>query len=285
MLFVGVLAAALAATPGGCETASSDSQRASCLLAELQAADDQINKTYGDLRARLNDSGRLTLRDAQRAWIKRRDQVCGLNSSEGDRAVWLTGLSKDYAKTVCVVRFTNARATELQVQAGAPQASAQPPAPTQAQTAVYDLTNVTPKMTGKWYFEAAVDVGGLAKANEQALFVGVRGRGQSVGTLIAIHRRDIGRAPGNVGVAIDLDAGKLYLRDNGAWRNGGPGSSGGLDLKLGQSYAGWVSSSVALDAALKAKVVDVNFGERGFVYALPDGYTPLDRAPPKPLAQ
>ena len=285
MFLAAVMAAGLAAASpsAGCETTATDAQRSGCLLREVEAADRQINATYAALRAKLDSAGRLDLRDAQRAWIRRRDQVCRLDNSQGDRAAWLASLARDYAKTVCVVRFTGARARELDARLAEPYAA---PAPSPAKASespsadVYELATPTPRVTGKWYFETAVDVGDLARASEQALFIGVRTDTQSTGTLLAIRKRDVARDAVNIGVAIDLDEGKLYIRENGVWRGGGPGSSGGQDLKLGRAYRGWVSSSAALGRALEARALAANFGQTAFAYSLPDGYRPMDaRAP------
>lgn len=283
MLLAVFMAAGLAAAPSStdCEAANSDALRSSCLLREAETSDKQINITYAALRSKLDDAGRLDLRDAQRAWIKRRDQVCRLDNSQGGRAVWLASLSQDYAKTVCVVRFTTERAKELDARLAQPNvASAAIPS-----AEVYDLAERTPRATGKWYFEAAVNVSDLARASEQALFVGVKTETQSTGTLLAIHKRAVARGPLNIGVAVDLDAGKLYIRENGVWRGGGPESSGGQDLKLGRPYRGWVSSSAALGGALEAGALAPNFGQHPFTYSLPDGYQPMDAQPPMTISE
>ena len=290
ILLGSIMAAALAsASPlAGCETATLDAQRSSCLLQEVEASDQEINANYAAVRARLGATGRLDLQAAQRAWIKRRDRACHIDNSQGDRAAWLASVAQDYAKTVCVVRFTDERATELEAQARQPNAvtevgRAAPQSPATAE--VYDVAASAAHSTGKWYFETTVDVGRLAQTSEQALFIGVKSPYQSTGTLLTIHKRDATRGSVNVGVAVDLDAGKLYLRDNGAWRNGPPGSSGGEDLPLGRPYQGWVSSSSSLSRALASHILAPNLGQQAFVYALPDGYQPMDTQPPEPVLE
>jgi len=101
-----------------------------------------------------------------------------------------------------------------------------------------------------------------------------------VGTLHTIHRRNIGQPPVNIGVALDLDAGKLYIRVDGGWRQQ-PGSAAGLDLKLGRPYVAKLTSSVPLGPYLDRGLVEVNFGQHAFTYALPDGYVPLDNVGPR----
>jgi len=298
MLFLALTAAGLAGqvTTAECEMAASDIQRSRCLLRELESADDRINASYATARGPLAPTDRLALRDAQRAWIKHRDAVCRLTAEPATRGAWLAELAQDYAKTVCVVRFSNERARELERRIAAPPSAApvmgpRPVAPSAAPLAsaasaahiggnVYDLVARTPRSTGKWYFESEVNIGDLARESERALFVGVRTQSQSIGTLLTLHKRDVGRDALNIGVAVDLDAGKLYIRENGKWRGGGPGESGGQDLKLGRPYQGWISSSTALDQAIQRHSLDTNFGQRAFVYAVPDGYRPIDTQPP-----
>ncbi len=298
MVFSALLMAALAGAPAiDCGTAS-DVQRAACLLDELELADKRINTSYAALRSTLGETGRVELRDSQRGWIKHRDLVCRLQAAPASRAVWLAELAQDYAKTVCVVRFTDERASELEGRLAAPAVARPaiaaprrvapeiaPPEIADGSANVYELATRTPHSAGKWYFEFAVKVGDLAQENERTLFIGVRTSSLSTGTLVTIHRQDAAREPVNIGVAVDLDAGKLYIRRNGAWHEGAPGESGGQDLKLGRPYNGWVSSSVALGPALKEHSIEPNFGQQPFVYALPDGYRPIDLEPPMAIPE
>jgi hypothetical protein len=78
-----------------------------------------------------------------------------------------------------------------------------------------------------------------------------------------------------LGFAMDLDNGKLYMSDRGAWENGDPGSAGGSDLPRGRSYGMTLTSSVAVNDFLRSGALNVNLGETGFVYAVPAGYRPL----------
>jgi uncharacterized protein YecT (DUF1311 family) len=285
---IGLLAAASVASaspPLDCSPTASDEQRAACLRAELDVSDQTINDTYGTLRSRLDDAGRLTLRTEQRAWIHRRDAVCRLDNSQGDRSAWLARLSQDYAKTVCVVRFTSERVQQLTSQLArmnAPPGAAPPTAAPAAAAgdAFYDLAAATPRLTGKWYFETTLDVPGLAQANEQSIFIGVKGQRGALGTLQTIRKRDLGHEPRTIGVAVDLDNGKLYVRTNGDWGKSVPDSSAGMDVKPGQPYRGLISSSVALNQTIASGRIRVNFGAQPFVYPAPAGYAALDSAPP-----
>lgn len=78
-----------------------------------------------------------------------------------------------------------------------------------------------------------------------------------------------------VGVAIDMDAGKLYFSRNGAWLNGQPGSGGGIALTRGQTY----HIAAVLSASSSSPGTDswtANFGRTKFRYALPRGFKSLD---------
>jgi uncharacterized protein YecT (DUF1311 family) len=269
-----------------CDNPKTSAQRAQCVGEELRGADRTINRVYGDLMKSLSPGDRVTLRNDQRAWIKMRDENCGLTWSKGDREAWLGDLLKDYQKTVCVVRFTNDRVQALYgYQKSNSVAPAAPAAAAGSDTApVYDLFTREHKTKGKWYFEVTVDEPGIQRLADATFSVGVlqlvvengvvNKQGTMNGSLITIRRTDsVSRYA--LGYAIDLDNAKLYARKNGEWEGGVPGSSGGLNLTLGRESIGILSSSVPLDTFLKSHLLDVNFGERGFAYNLPDGYSPL----------
>jgi uncharacterized protein YecT (DUF1311 family) len=278
-----------ALTPSGlqaqCDNPKTSEQRAQCVGDELRGSDRTINRVYGDLLKSLAPDDRIALRNDQRAWIKMRDQECGLTWSKGDREAWLADLLRDYQKTVCVVRFTNDRVQTLyQYQKSNRISPAAPAAPSDA-TAVYDLFTLERKTNGKWYFEATVDEPGIQKLADATFSIGVlqlviengvvNKQGTMGGSLITIRRTDNNVARYALGYAIDLDNGKLYVRKNGQWENGVPGSSGGISLTLGRPSVGILYSSVAINSFLNSGLLDVNFGERGFAYLLPDGYSPL----------
>ena len=78
-----------------------------------------------------------------------------------------------------------------------------------------------------------------------------------------------------VGFALDLEAGKLYVRRNGAWPRGVPGSSGGMDLKLGRTYRCGADSTALVAPLVEKGFLQLNFGEKAFSYSMPDGYRPF----------
>jgi uncharacterized protein YecT (DUF1311 family) len=311
------MAAAIGAWPclafADCTAPSSDAERAQCVGQELRNADAEINDIYGQLRARLSAEGQNELRHQEIAWIRLRAQDCQVDLKEPDRDKWIANLLRDFGKTVCVVRFTDRRIAELRAQqaaltgpqAGAPEAvpppagspvpGAVPPAASGTASSlpalvspagdIYELDAQRTVARGKWYFEAELDSGEIAKTASATIFIGVKtDPSGAAGTLQTIHKRNIGEQKVNIGMAIDLDDGKFYTRINGAWRTQ-PGSAAGGDLRLGRPYLAALTSSVPLGPYLGRGLVEVNFGQSGFVYAVPDGYQPLDRAPPRPIVE
>jgi uncharacterized protein YecT (DUF1311 family) len=295
-----------AAARADCNAPASDAERAQCVGQDLRASDTAINDTYSQLRARLGPDGQSDLRHQEIAWIKARAQTCQVDTKAADRDKWLAALLTDYSKTVCVVRFTERRVAELRAQQAAliraaPAAPAalppllpmpppvpETPQPGFGQTAAGDIYKLVAHkivFTGKWYYEVSYDQSEIAKTASADLFIGVNGANFStVGTLQTIHKRNIGLPPVTIGVAEDLEDGKLYISMNGAWR-ATPGSTGGLDLKLGRPYLSELTSSVPLNQYLDQGLVRVNFGEHAFPYALPGGYLPLDNLPPRRLME
>jgi uncharacterized protein YecT (DUF1311 family) len=273
-------------TRAQCDHPKTSDQRAQCVGDELRGADHTINRVYGDLMKSLSAEDRLKLRDEQRAWLKTRDKECNLLWSKGNREGWLTDLLKDYQKTVCVVRLTNDRVQALNnYQKSNSVAPVSAPTPGADGEPIYDLFTREPKTRGKWYFEVKVDEPAIQKQAEATFSTGViqaadepgstNPNGYSYGELITVRRIDKVVEVYTLGFAIDLDNAKFYTSRNGAWAGGAPGSSGGMDLLRGRSYRGELTSSVSLNSLLNSHLLNVNFGDRGFTYHLPDGYSPL----------
>ncbi len=272
-----------------CDNPKTDAARAECIKTELKGSDSTINRTYVELMKSLSPDDRTALRNEQRAWLKTRDQTCGITWSKGDREAWFADLLKDYQKTVCVVRLTNARVQALgsdqKTNSVGPAANPAPSASSDGEL-VYDLQSNEPKSKGKWYFEVKVDGAAIQKLAEVTLFIGVEQsqpeqgaaneNGQASGSFVMIRRNNKTPDSGTLGFAVDLDNGKLYTSQDGAWEGGGPGTAGGLDLLKGRTYKAYLSSSSAVNPFLKAHALDLNYGDRGFVYHVPDGYKPLE---------
>jgi uncharacterized protein YecT (DUF1311 family) len=284
-LFVTTACATLATHAyADCTVAATDSERAQCIGQELRESDKIINQEYAHLRAVLDTDGQANLRRAEIAWIKERAATCQVDAKEADRERWLASVLADYSKTVCVVRLTERRVAELRAQNAA---LTQPAPPPQAAPSgeVYDVVSKVSPSTGKYYFEVTLPQGEIAQHSAASIFIGVHGAGaSSAGTIQTIRPRNVGQRPINIGMAVDLDNGKLYSRFNGAWRDQ-PGSASGLDLKLGRPYDAKLSSSISVAPYLDSGALDVNFGQHPFAYALPDGFVALDPNGPRRVVE
>jgi uncharacterized protein YecT (DUF1311 family) len=280
---------ATTATRAQCDNPKTDGARAECIKTELKGSDSTINRTYVELMKSLSPGDRTALRNEQRAWLKTRDQTCGITWSKGDRESWFRDLLGDYQKTVCVVRLTNARVQALGSYQKTNSVAADTdhaPAGSSDGELLYDLESSESRTKGKWYFEVKVDGAAIQKIAEVTLFIGVEQsqpeqgaaneNGQATGSFVMIRRNNKTPDSGTLGFAVDLDNGKLYTSQDGAWEGGGPGTAGGLDLLKGRTYKAYLSSSSAVNPFLKARALDLNYGDRAFLYHVPDGYKPLE---------
>lgn len=279
-----------------CGSGTSKDDVKACLSQELHDSDRRINAVYRTLMASRDDAAKIALRSEQRAWLRQRNNTCGLNSKEPDREKWLQAILANDAKTVCVVRYTFARVGALNDQlpktGAAPQLPAAPQAPKfQPQAAGlpsgsgsyrfmedgYALESTIAHAHGKWYFELQIDRGHIAQLGDVLFSIGVGSTADGVGALNLVNVRhtqtDLG--PLNLAIAIDLDNGAYYARHNGDWGSQAPGSNSGIQLKLNQNYRVAVLGSSQLDAMIQQGLITVNLGEKPFAYAMPDGYRPF----------
>jgi uncharacterized protein YecT (DUF1311 family) len=272
-----------AAHADDCDSPKTSEQVAQCLGVELRESDAKINTMYKQVMEKIGDAEKTDLRLHQRKWIKERDSACQLNSKETNREKWYQELLKDYAKTVCVTRFTNRRTSELEkmlAYVSRPQheqSKAAPPVPVypRAVDKAYDSIPPTSHATGKWYFELGIDPHELVPVGPCAITAGAWDKHLYTGQLINVRARNANDIPVRIGLAVDLDNGKLYISLNGEWPGGAPGGNGGLDLKLGRDYfAIFTTSAEDITPYLERKALVPNFGDRAMAYALPAGYRP-----------
>jgi uncharacterized protein YecT (DUF1311 family) len=293
------LAVALAAGVGHaeCGGGNSDADIRNCLAQELRDSDQRINAVYKAILARRDEGGKVSMRDQQRAWLKQRDQTCGLDTKESDRERWLQAILADQAKTVCVVRFTFYRVgvlNDMLKQSGGTvdDAAAAPSAPKMAPASAdpppnagavvyrdegYQLQSAIAHDKGKWYYEMRIDNGGIAALGDVLLTSGFAAEmmaGGGVVHLFNIRHTRTDAAPVLVGWAIDLDNGVASVRSNGIW-NTPPGSAGSSELKLNRPYVAFLEGSSPLEPLVQRGLLSLNLGEKPFAYALPDGYRPF----------
>ncbi len=266
-----------------CDSPTGDQEVARCLGVELIDSDKKINDIYKELMGSKTEEQKNDLRVAQRAWLKKRDAECNLDSKEHNRDKWLSLILQDYAKTTCVVRFTRGRISELEhMQSGVVAPTQNPNEKTETAgnkklpASAYDGHKTTFHSNGKWYFEVTLNPGEIVKIAPMVLSIGVSNQESFSGTIFNIRQRDSEVASVRVGIAADFDNGKLYIRQNGVWSNGVPGSNQGLDLKLGKDFAGvLILSADSSSPYFSSKAVIPNFGgDTPMAYALPDGYSP-----------
>ncbi|MCG6553063.1 MAG: lysozyme inhibitor LprI family protein [Candidatus Magnetominusculus sp. LBB02] len=290
-MYVLIVAAALipsAYAMADCDNPISDAERDACLASELIQSDKDINQKYQEIMSRLTQDEKTKLRNTQRQWLKDRDATCIINTKESDRKKWMAYILKDYKRTVCVVRFTNRRVNELNAMkqslnsSDKPDSNTKPDSKTKEEAAaandsdLYDIHSKAVHNTGKWYFEVKIDMRAIADMAESVMFIGVATPETNTGWMPYMRKKMQSLAVTNYGIGADLDNGKVYLRINGSWQGGTPGSSQGLDIKTGRNATAIITSSVAMGDFINNKLININLGSKPFEYALPDGYKPFE---------
>jgi hypothetical protein len=105
------------------------------------------------------------------------------------------------------------------------------------------------------------------------------GCGEFVHTVTLIPR--VHEPPITLGVAVDLDAGRIYVNDNGRWKPGAPGGDAGVPLTTGPLYSCGVASSKNLRELVERRALEANFGAGGsFLLPVPEGYIGFLGDPP-----
>jgi uncharacterized protein YecT (DUF1311 family) len=272
------LLAAGTAVADDCADPKTSSAIAQCLAQDLRHSDDKINSSYQELMSKLDDPVKAELRRSQRAWIKERDSDCGTDTRETDREKWYQFLSTDYGKIVCVTRHTQQRTATLERMLEKPSVNDSqktPPAPVANDKLDYRLLSKTSRDKGLWYYEVTVNPAEIAPYAPTTVWFGCRLEHQYAGGLFQVRAKRIIGQPMIGGIALDLDAGKIYVRIDGRWIVGEPGSSSGEDIKLGQQYRCGVETTALLAPLLANGSVEINYGKTSFVYLLPAGYRPF----------
>ncbi len=273
-----------AAHSAECDAPENEAQTRTCIGDELRTSDQVINDVYKTAMASRNDEQKAALRTEQRAWLQDRNVLCGLDKTIVDREVWIQDILRSYPKTLCVVDMTRKRISTLQQMltqsASASHAAAAASNTEREQTAfeqpAYGGRKPTIHSSGKWYFEFTLNRKAISAISPTLVMMGVSDKQQISGTMVNVTGREADDSPLRVGVAADLDHGKIYTSRNGDWSDGRPGSNEGADLKLGRDY---YSIFMISTAELRQQMLDSgafvpNFGDDPFAYAMPDGYRP-----------
>jgi uncharacterized protein YecT (DUF1311 family) len=175
----------VAAAHAACGQEDSDEGMRACLAQDLRDSDQRINAVYKSLMELNDESGKVRLRDEQRAWLKSRDKTCKLSSKESDREKWLQSILANQEQTVCVVRYTFSRVTSLdqalsqkapnkpleapsapgapQFQSNANAADVKLPASLMFEDDGYKARTASSHERGKWYYEVWIDRGQISE--------------------------------------------------------------------------------------------------------------------------
>lgn len=147
--------------------------------------------------------------------------------------------------------------------------------------------------SGRIYFEGNMAVtGGLVSEPHANIGVALAKSGggmldDSLGNYAVIPhgQQKIYRNGDNFGLALDLDAGMAYLRINGDWVTGEPGSGNGRALKKGREYVPYFYASAIGSGAERLGQTSwvTNFGASSFRHPLPKGYSSYDGRQKAPL--
>jgi uncharacterized protein YecT (DUF1311 family) len=108
-LLLGVQPGALAAQD--CSHATTQTDLSLCAGAQYEAADAELAKVYLDLMAKVSDTGKISLRDAEQAWAAYRDKVCAFET-----AGTTGGSIHSMVLSQCLAKKTKARIAELKTQ-------------------------------------------------------------------------------------------------------------------------------------------------------------------------
>lgn len=147
--------------------------------------------------------------------------------------------------------------------------------------------------SGRVYFEGYMAVtGGLVSEPHANIGValarsggGMLDESQGRYAVIAHGQQKIHRNGDIFGLALDLDAGLAYVRINGEWVTGEPGSGNGRTLKKGREYVPYFYASAIGSGAERLGQTSwvANFGASGFRHPLPKGYSSYDGRQKAPL--
>jgi hypothetical protein len=188
---------------------------------------------------------------------------------------WLSNLAEDQVKASCVYDNTMARLSELR---------ALPTANIADETVEkQEYTFPASRDSGKLYAEVSLYVKGADEGPVTTIVqIGVTDDKAFLGTQVDTSKVASKALPSGdyvIGMAIDLDNGKLYLAENGKWR-ATPGSLEGSDLQRGQHHSIAVNTpGRLLSSFLRLGAVRINTGNQPFQFATPPGYQPYYQAP------
>jgi uncharacterized protein YecT (DUF1311 family) len=279
-----------------CGVDTSDAAVKDCLAQDLRDSDKRINAVYKLLMGSMNDADKTSLRDAQRAWLKNRDKACSLDNKESNREKWLQAILTNQKKTVCVVRYTFERVSELDalLKQKAPAKTVEAPVAPQAPQFPTDAAGAAPTVPlpasfvfaedgykaitansherGKWYYEVWIDRAAIAHMGDLLITPGYFSqKGYGVIRMVNVRHTQTGMPPIVIGLALDLDDGFVYVRQDEQWQVA-PGVAGAVTVPMNAPFVGGIESSTNIRELISRGLVKVNVGERPFGTTPPEGY-------------
>lgn len=114
----------LAQAAPSCDDAITQQEMNACAGEGYQAADKELNTTYNELMARLDDDSAGLLKTSQRAWIKFRDAECNFVSGRTSG-----GSINSMVKTSCLEDLTEQRTEMLKSYSACEEGDVSCPAP------------------------------------------------------------------------------------------------------------------------------------------------------------
>jgi len=270
-------------TYAGCDNPATEAETRVCIAADLKGADAEINTNYQKLKSTLAHAEFLKVRNEQRAWIKGRDRACQLRFKVKTMDEWYRAVLTDYIKTICVTRQTLKRNNQLKRYLASYERKLKGPAPIgvrrlqpeYSSNAQYSFTSQNKHSTGKYYYEMTLKTDRLSPAGFGILMVGISNGKQVIGNMLRISGQLRSHGQQVLGIAMDLDEGKVYPRVNGRWVQGQPGSNKGLSIKLGRQYIASAEGTIPVSGRMMPDMIAVNLGESAFRYSVPTGYAPF----------
>ena len=273
----------------GCENAES-----------LREQDDLFNRYYQAISEGVSKRDKGPWRQAQRGWLKTRNEKCKLDVNARTREDWFKGIEGDPEKLTCVMRLTQERIAELESRygnRGVLNARKFEPTPAPDWEKEGDGESVqkysSPSVSkGKYYFEVSLNEAAVVPGRELSVLIGILGLppvqqsdpavaaqgGHNYFTFLTSNAPLSVDATGYevIGVAADLDTARMFMHDNGKWLNGEPGTAGGGELERDLLYRAQVSSNIMLAPMIERGLLKINFGSEPFRYPLPTGYRPFE---------
>lgn len=244
-----------------------------CAQSQLEEEDRALNALYSRLMSKASGTDADRLRVEQRQWLRERNTACGLVAGATNSPDWIAKVAADPRQALCVYGSTHARVELLQ---GRTALNTQLPSDTIDR---HEITFPVSHDSGKWYAEVTFFGKGYGDDDNQPIQVAVTNGKAYFGA--QIPRREMradAQENGNyvVGLAVDVDSGRLYWSANGAWRGAKPGAVEGMPVPAGERYAlRVVSTGPSISESLSIGYISINAGQMPFQYATPAGFRPF----------